>query len=305
VPLSSDDSTVDPRLPVPEEVANQWSALAVGFRLQEAMLNQVVDPAPTSNLAAANALYPLEKVSDWCRDYLTAGLEHALLWADHTQPLKFTEDHQVDHRFRPAQTLGRATLEAASQAVWVLGGGSTHEFAKRHLRLIRWDYSERKKSLSLDEKPTMVEADRLLGERARPHFTADDLAVPNGYLFVIREAASIVGVDPDETEAIWRAASGSAHGRRWPAAVLQRVIAGQEYEPGKHRAMLIPDPEAITRVMAAASAVSMQGVLRYLHSAGVDIEAAREQAIQSVGATLPLKPGVDRDDLLRRRPEEF
>lgn len=305
MPSSNDEPNLDALMQVPEEITDRWSALAIGFRFQQEMLRQALDPAPTSNFAQANAFYPLEKVSDWCRDYLTAALEHALFWADFTQPLTFTEDHKVAHRFRPAQTIGRATLEAASQAVWILGGGSAREFARRHLQLIRWDYSERRKSLPIDQKPVMIEADQLLLERAQTHFEPDELTVPNGYLFIVRESASIVRADPDEIETIWRAASGSAHGRRWPAHVLQRVIPGEEYEPGQHRTIQIPDPDAITRVISAASTASMQGVLRYLHSAGVEIEPAREKAIQRVGALLPLKPGVDRQELLRRRPGEF
>ena len=305
MPSDNDKPNLDDLLRVPEVVTDRWSALAIGFRFQQEMLRQVHDPVPTSNFAQANAFYPSEKVSDWCRDYLTAALEHAIFWADFTQPLAFAEDHKVAHRFRPAQTIGRATLEAASQAVWILGGGSVRELARRHLQLIRWDYIERRKSLPMNQKSIMTVADQSLLERARTHFSPDELTVPNGYLFIVREAATIAGADPDASEAIWRAASGSAHGRRWPAHVLQRIIPGEEYEPGQHRTMQIPDADAITRVISTASEASYQGVLRYLHSAGVDIGVAREKAVQRVGALLPLKPSVDRDELLKRRPGEF
>jgi hypothetical protein len=305
VPSHDDEPNLDALLLVPEEISDRWAALAIGFRFQQEMLRQVHDPVPTANFAQANGFYPFEKVSDWCLGYLSAALEHALLWADFTQPLTFTEDHKVVHQFRPAQTLGRATLEAASQAVWILGAGSARECAQRHLRLIRWDYDERRKSLPLEQKSAVTDADKLLLARAKAHFEPDELTMPNGYLFIVREAAAIAKADPQEIEAIWRAASGSAHGRRWPAHVLQEVIPGEEYEAGQHRTLQIPDPQAITRVISAASEASMQGVLRYLHSAGVDINVARERAIRRVGALLPLKPGIDRGDLLRRRLGEF
>lgn len=302
---SDDDQELEALFPVPEEITNRWSSLAIGFRFQQQMLRQVADPASGSNFVQANELYPHEKVSDWCMGYLSAALEHALYWADHAQPLTFTSDHTVTHPFRPAQTLGRATLEAASQAVWIMGGDSAREWTRRHLRLIRWDYDERRKSLPVEEKPKMREADRQLLARAGALFDPEELAIPNGYLFVIREAAEIASLDPQEVEGIWRAASGSAHGRRWPSHVLQTVIPGAECEPGQHRTLQVPDPEAITRVIAAASDLSYQGVLRYLHGARIDIDAARERAVRRVGALLPLKPGVDREDLLRRRPGEF
>lgn len=56
------------------------------------ILHNVEDPSPDSNFAQINAIYPNEKASDWHRSYLTAALEHLLVWADIVAPLRFHPD---------------------------------------------------------------------------------------------------------------------------------------------------------------------------------------------------------------------
>lgn len=299
---------IEVRIPVSQETLETWTALGIGFRFANHMVDSApLDPRAGSQLQILNDSYPHEKAADWCRGYLNAAVEHLMMWADFAQPLSFNADHVVVHRgFRPAQTLARAAMESASQAVWMLSGGDERECMRRHLSLIRWDCDEHAKSMGAEEakqaRGPEGPAARLL-ERASG-FSEAETKKPS-HLSVLRAAADAVALDPDEVELLWRAASGSAHGRRWPALALQNVTPGHEYEPGQYRTFQVPDVEAMTRVLQCAHTFVIGGVVRYLNWLGEDVTAARERSVRAVGMTLPLRDGVDREDLLTRREGEF
>ncbi|WP_157741370.1 hypothetical protein [Jiangella sp. DSM 45060] len=215
-------------------------------------MTQLGDPSPISNFVKINEIYVHEKASDWCRSYLRAALEHLLLWAEYVAPLNFPPDHEVTHSFRPAYTLARAALESASQAVWTMAGGSARECARRHLCLIRWDYEEHRKSLpTTNAKQHVQEMDRLLLERTAPAYKEVELKRPNHFT-VLQATAPIIDYVPEDLERIWRAASGSAHGKVWPAIDLQHVVPLAEYEPGHFRTVRIPDVVGMTEALEAA-----------------------------------------------------
>ena len=108
---------MDKRIPVDEATSLAWVEVAHKARLAHHVPKGTPDPTQDSNFGQINALYPQEKASDWHRSYLTAALEHLLIWANTVAPLKFHPEHEVTHTFRPAFTLARAALEASSQAL--------------------------------------------------------------------------------------------------------------------------------------------------------------------------------------------
>lgn len=164
--------------------------------------------------------------------------------------------------------------------------------ARRHLCLIRWDNSEYRRSLPADRKHVARDQDQRLLEGVREHFAEHQLRPPN-YLSVLRDTASVVDRDPDEVEVIWRASSGSAHGKRWPAHALQRVTPGEEYEPGQFRTMLMPDPNAMTRALDIADALLTYGVSRFLQLSGADFAAAHQDAMQWLQSVVPMSAASD------------
>ncbi len=137
-------------------------------------------------------------------------------------------EQELIHTLRPAYTLSRAALEAASQAVWVSAGGSAAECARRHLRLIRWDYAEHRKSVQDPAVKQRIRAmDETLLTRVEERLSVDELIVPS-LIAVLRDAAQVIGVSADELERVsgepltttsWRAASerrqAASSGRRW------------------------------------------------------------------------------------------
>jgi hypothetical protein len=171
---------VDARIPVDEETTQAWVAVSHGARMSQHVLRNVGDPALQSPFAQINAQYASEKASDWHRSYLAAALEHLVVWADIAAPLKFHPEQELTHTLRPAYTLGRAALEASSQAVWMTSGETARECARRHLSLIRWDYTEHRKSLNGDPKAQqrVTDMDTRLLERSAGDFSETELKPP-------------------------------------------------------------------------------------------------------------------------------
>ena len=292
---------MDAKFSVDAAVSQAWVAVAHSARMSSRILQSVGDPAPRSNFAELNAVYPHEKASDWHRSYLGAALEHLVVWADLVAPLAFHPGQVVTHTFRPAYTLGRAALEAASQAVWMTAGGTARECARRHLSLIRWDYAEHRKSVFGQEaKGRVEERDATLLERASGVFAEADLHSPNHYT-VLRAAAPVVGSNPDDLERIWRAASGSAHGRVWPSLSLQHVFPLTEYEPGQYRTIRIPDTYGMTEVLEAAEQMTSYGVLRHADFCGADIPVLIEEARLWLASVVPFREDADPEIVARLR----
>lgn len=286
---------------VDDENSAAWTVVAHTARVDHRVMSLIGDPEPGSNLAQVSELYPFEKVSERARAYLLAGIEHMLVWADLAAPLKFHPDQVMNVTLRPAYTLARATLESAAQAVWLLDTLDPIECVKRHLSLILWDLDEHRKSkLGSAEAQAINAREAELLHRASTAFQPADLKRKFTYRDVIRSACNAKGLDlePDTAERLWRAASGAAHGKYWPTMDLQHVEVGEEYEPGHHRTIRLPNASAMTEVLDAASKMSQYGVVLFAQYSGVDVAAVVGEAMTWVAERIPLKPGVSRDDLM-------
>jgi len=298
---------MDERIPVGEVTTQAWATVAHSARVAQHVLRHVGDPSPESPFAQINALYAYEKASDWHRSYLAAALEHLIVWADIAAPLKFHPELEVTHTFRPAYTLGRAAIEASSQAVWMSSGGTAQECARRHLSLIRWDYTEHRKSLTgdADAQQRVTEMDTRLLERTADAFPETDLTPPNHYT-VLRAAAPLIDLDPDRMERIWRAASGSAHGKVWPSLALQHVVPLTEYEPGQFRTLRIADPDGMTEVLEVADKMTFHGVLRHADFCKADIPNLLNDARLWLASVVPIRKDADPEAVawFKREPGE-
>lgn len=103
-----------------------------------------------------------ESCEKWCRSYLSSALEHLGMWADFVAPLSFHPDAAVHHEARPAQTLARAALESASQAVWVMASRDPREVLRRHLSLVLADWAEQRKAEVDPERKEALKQQRLV-----------------------------------------------------------------------------------------------------------------------------------------------
>lgn len=291
------------RILIDEEAVRGWVEVAYSSRILQHCLQDVGAPNPGSPFAQVSELYPYEKVSDRVRAYLAAAIEHLIFWADLQAPLKFHPEQSTEVTLRPSYTLARASLESSAQAVWLMDTTDPMECVRRHVCLMRWDLQElRKSKRDLAEKAKAKALEEDLIQRVSKVFDDEQVRSPQGYLQVIRSACAADGLalEPDDAERIWRAASGAAHGKFWPTLELQREVPGEEYEPGRFRSVRIPDVDGITEVLRAADAMAQVGVLRFLDYSGVDIAASLVRAREWVSEVIPLKEGVDRQDLRLR-----
>lgn len=279
-PASPSFDDDNPHVAIPRSVVEDWVAVSHTARIMHDVLGQVGDPLPGSNFEWVNELYPPERASDWSRGYLVASIEHMVMWADHIAPLKFAADAVVTNSLRPVQTLARAAIESASQAVWVMAGGNAFECARRHLRLVLHDLDEQSKAaIAKEDKQRFRDARATLVRRLGDHIPEKLLLNAPTYIEMLKKAvAEVVArgntnpllVDPAQVERLWRAAAGSAHGKRWPTYELQTVIVGEEFTPGHHRTTMIPDPDAITHILNLANELLRYGVLRFADHCGYE-----------------------------------
>ncbi|MHA7127933.1 hypothetical protein ACRTEC_16305 [Janibacter indicus] len=289
----------DHRVPVPADVSQAFTEVAQGARLSWRMMVCCdPDPAPGSNFARVNELYPFEKVSDRAHHYVSAALEHLVMWADFAAPFKFHPEQATTFTMRPTNALARAALESASQAVWIMDTSDPTECLRRHLSLIRWDLEEHRKSHLDAEGKSRVRAREVeLLERVSMNFAPEEVRAPQGYLWVIQQACRPADLDLDgaEAERLWRAASGAAHGMYWTKLDLADSHVGEEYEPGHFRAFTVPNPQAMVEVLRASEAMVTYAVLKYLQFSGADIDSLMAAARRWLAQQITLKPGADPD----------
>lgn len=297
---------MDSRVPVPTEVSRAFSEIAQSSRVTWHMVEGFGDPAEGSNFDRVNTIYPFEKVSDRARHYVTAALQHMLMWADHVAPFKFHPEQAVTFSLRPSYTLARAALESAAQAVWLMDTRDPMICVQRHLQLIRWDLQEYRKShLDTAGKERIKEREAELLRRVADVFTKDQLKPPPSYLNVIRDACKPddLDLDKDEVERIWRAASGAAHGMYWSNLELQTVVVGDEYEPGHFRTDSQPNPYLMREALRAADKMTQYAGLRYLTFAGADLEGRRRSALRWLINQITLMPDADPNIIGRLKGE--
>jgi hypothetical protein len=250
-----------------------------------------------SPLDITNEFFPKDPVERWCRSYLSSALEHLGMWADLVAPMKLHPEAELHHTPRPAQTLARAALESASQAVWILAASTPGEMARRHMSLVLDDWDQQKKAaIDPDMKASLKARRDEVIELLKP--AELNLRVPT-YLKLVTDAAAEVrdnlsahGLSaPADVERLWRASAasaGSAHGKMWPAIELRvsMVVEGRSYR--------FPDPTAMSAMLVLAEKVTSYGVARFIDRAGHEPElgARLEEAARSLYRRVPKIPGA-------------
>ena len=276
-----------PKLPLDSENLQAWKEVAHRARISNRILNHVLEPSEGSTFDQVNALHEQEHASVWHHSFLDAALQHLVLWADIVSPLRFHPEQEGNFTYRPAYTLGRAALEAASQAAWMTADETAPEIVRRHASLVWWDYREHLKSLSDDaaKRPIRIQESELL-DQFRRQFGGKYLSQLN-HVVVLQGAAPMIDTKPAELIRVWRAASGAAHGRRWTSLALQTVVPMDEYQPGHHRAISYADPDGMTEILRLADRMVAHGVQRHATLSGADVPALRQEAFEWLAATVP------------------
>jgi len=252
------------------------------------------------------SLYQFDSVAAFTRGYLEAALEHLLLWADYAAPLKFHPEHQVTFGLRPAYTVARAAIEAASPAVWLMNAEGPRECLRRYFSLVRWDLQMHARSTPDAERRADAEKrERELLDRIRGEFSPKDVAPPGGYEATVKLACEEpgVGLDPTETSWIWRAASGSAHGMPWASRDLQ-VWVQNEQELTEPSPVRVPDTDRMAQALKAASTLTNYGCLRFGAFSGADLDTLTEDARLWLASVVPFKEDADQEVIAQLRERQ-
>lgn len=170
-------------------------------------------PEARSSLAADDK--PLRPCS--ASKFISSSFSAGLLHVEALTQL-VTEARQVD----PVSpwTLLRAALENFATAVWLLDGKNRVERQHRTLTLWAEDFRNR-----ADHETDVNHVTGLWGRTGTQRYEdvrqlAVDLGLPGlprpSATKIITEAAVTARLEPDQTRALWRVASGFAHGRFWP-----------------------------------------------------------------------------------------
>ncbi|MCZ4068832.1 hypothetical protein O1W71_14230 [Microbacterium sp. H37-C3] len=296
--MEADD--VPNRIPIDREQSRSWVEVAQSARLMRDLLSETPPAIGGSPFRVIDEQLP-QSCEKWCRSYLSSALEHLGMWADFVAPLSFHPDTVVHHEARPAQTLARAALESASQAVWVMASRDPREVLRRHLLLVLADWAEQRKAEVHPERKDALKQQRLdLLEILESYGVKVD---DPSYLTLVTAAANEVRNhvsdgdlgNPAQVERLWRASAGSAHGKMWPSLELRVSVEvdGRPYS--------FPDADAMSAILVLADKVTQYGVFRFIDYAGHEpglAERLRATAMRWY-ARIPKVPGApDRlDDL--------
>lgn len=281
---------------VTEECRQALVVAATTTRIASHVLAALGDPEPNSPLSIDDALYPWEKATAWLRQYVSASLDNLGSVAQSLAPLEFAEGSRVRLFPRALFTLGRAAIESAAQAAWILAPRAARERAERHVRLLYTDFGEQAKCATAagEMKSAEVARDRQESLVARLVNSLDERAIRSGapsYLDVVRSAAPRVDRSPADLEVVWRTASAAAHGKGWFVYATHDVVVGEEYEPGHFRAISIPREEALADVLGIAAKLAHVTVLRYSEGLGCDWRSLDLAATERAFRESPMKPG--------------
>jgi hypothetical protein len=260
-------------MPLSEHHLTEWKVHAFTARTCKLALERVFDPRPNSVLAIADLHYPWEKVSAWSRDYLRGAAEHLGFWADSVAPYEFPPNavNNVTAGYRPYLLLGRAALEAAAHALWLLAAPTVQDAVRRHVRLMYRDFRYHRAALKAGGKAHAQVDERI--ENLKTHATKLDSSpkptekVPS-YEHFVKLAAVQLEQDVDEWAYLWNAASGAAHGQNWFTIEGFELTQKHEYEPGYFRITRFPDPEFITATIGAAVFALEAGTHLWIKLAG-------------------------------------
>lgn len=190
---------------------------------------------PDSDIANDNRLIP-----DWPVAFLTFDLLGSAV--DHFNTLRLSSgthdtdpDREIYWHARSSWTLLRASIECASQTIWML---CENDPDVRMIRYLRTWYDERYnyfKAQRLTASPAEREGLKLIEDWDTQEFTPrvtkwDSVEKPGKlratpiFRDCVRIAAEFVqAVRPDDAELLWRVASGYAHGRAWASQETGRI----------------------------------------------------------------------------------
>lgn len=226
--------------------------------------------------------------------YIESAVEHLGQWADVLIPDQYQESLGLRH-FRAHLMLGRAGLECASQAVWVLAPEDSTLRLLRHLRLMVVDVGEEIKALKSEGHAQAVHTMETLIETMRQHASSNysGAALKHiGYRDIIRQAAEELGGNPGASELQWMRASAAAHGRKWliDYAYDHETLTEGVQEPLQ---LIVPRAAEVLDVVGAGLNALDAAVQLYCFRGGLDYAALSRKGVLYAICSTPAAPGLE------------
>ncbi len=294
--------------PVDDATMRRWAELALTVRSYGQVISTVSTPRPGTAFATADAMYPTESISQWCREGMRSALDHLGLWADHAVPLQQYEGQVVRHGgFRWAFTLMRGGIEGAAQSLWLSGSASLPEALARLVRMVRHDLAEEAKAMEAMGRDSSHPRGRLLGhEKAAGLLTEHGKNTPHlpAMVDLVKSAATDAGFSQGKYEGHWRVCSAAAHGKDWAVRELQ-MLTGEPYEwrPGQFHFQGYVDPAKLTEILSDTLDLVAVALHRYLARAyDGDVKALLQRSIYEAAK---LTPQMDDGTHIRRVAAEM
>ncbi|MFI0736026.1 hypothetical protein ACH4S9_44685 [Streptomyces sp. NPDC021225] len=164
-------------------------------------------------------------------------------------------------------TLLRAALENFATAVWLLHGKDRDQ--RRHRVLSLWAEDFRNRAQHESDTNHVAGPRGRTGQerRAEVQQLADSLGLPKlmkpEATGIISEAAASAGLDPTSTQALWRVASGFAHGRFWPNLRASEVRGAMPTTNGGFVLNVVIDDEQLKDMAEACRKLLEHTAKRY------------------------------------------
>ncbi|WP_142239685.1 hypothetical protein [Mycobacterium sp. ST-F2] len=272
-----------PGLVLSQDRQREWLSLACTARASELVLKRVIGPKPGSWLDVIDRIYEKEKASVWTRSYLRAAAEHLSFWSDRIAPHAIVPGPANRILLRPYLLLGRAALESAAHALWVLAAPqSTDEWVTRFVQLMVGDFKLHRKALVAGGLDTARIDERIRAHNAR--IDGMSSLKPPGmprYLDLVRHAATATESDENRWAYLWNAAAGAGHGQNWFGVEGYILLDKAEYEPGHYRTVSVPNPSFVTETIGAACAALHAGTARWLAAGKHDPQMLLDATIEA------------------------
>jgi len=260
----------------------EWLKLACTARACELVLKRTSGPQPGSLFDVIDTTYNGEKVSAWTRSYLRAASEQLSLWCDATAPYVTAPGMVSPIRLRPYLLLGRAALESASYALWVLAAPkSVDEWVNRFVQLMAGDFALHRKALVAGG----LDTNRIDRRTAALNARLDEMSMPKpprapGYLDLVKHAAKGTENNAGRWAYLWNAAAGAGHGQNWFGVEGYILLDKTEYAQGHFLTVSVPDPSFVTETIGAACTALEAGTVRWLAAGKHDVKILLDATVE-------------------------
>lgn len=273
------------------------------------MVNDLPKPVPGSALWVLDQDIAEHRASVWIKQFINAGIEHLMGWADAIAPEGSDDRTEVVIRLRPFYVNSRASLESASQGAYILAAPNAKLMRLRHLQTVYSDMLQQKKFESTATVMPIIEkrAASVLQEfeeRYAKDFEWSKLKNGLNLIDCIKSSSQFIGGNPSLFESVWRYSSGIAHGFRWSATANVEITDDFDKSELELEQALFPRMDTMTLALGNAVKMCLGAIYTYLDKCNIDPWLQYNKATHNYRREMPIKPGMEEQHAALMAQEE-